>query len=375
MLVTKGQGAPELGPILTRAAALCQQVGESQQRFAVLGGLCVFHTTRVEHQAAQAVAEQLLDLAQRQLDPAHLMRAHCRLGQTLFNLGAFTPARPHLEQALVFFDSRWHATLRLAPGGIRDYKTTCLLAVGRALCMLGYPDQAMQRSQEALTMARALAHPFGLVDTLYGSALIQRYRREWRTFQAHAEAMLALATEHGFARHVALGTLFRGMALAGQGQSAEGLAQIRQGLAAYRATGSVSGMSGHLAQLAEACGQVGQVDESMHLLAEALALVDTTGERHTEAELHRLHGELLRRQAVPEAQTAEACFQRALDVARRQQAKWWELRVAMSLARLWQRQGKRAKARALLAEIYSWFTEGFDTADLQDARALLDALR
>jgi len=375
LLVTKGQGAPELGPILTRAAALCQQVGESQQRFAVLGGLCVFHTTRVEHQAAQAVAEQLLDLAQRQLDPAHLMRAHCRLGQTLFNLGAFTPARPHLEQALVFFDSRWHATLRLAPGGIRDYKTTCLLAVGRALCMLGYPDQAMQRSQEALTMARALAHPFGLVDTLYGSALIQRYRREWRTVQAHAEAMLALATEHGFARHVALGTLFRGMALAGQGQSAEGLAQIRQGLAAYRATGSVSGMSGHLAQLAEACGQVGQVDESMHLLAEALALVDTTGERHTEAELHRLHGELLRRQAVPEAQTAEACFQRALDVARRQQAKWWELRVAMSLARLWQRQGKRAKARALLAEIYSWFTEGFDTADLQDARALLDALR
>src|SRR5262249_21779658 len=172
----------------------------------------------------------------------------------------------------------------------------------------------------------------------------------------------------------AQGTFFRGMALATQGQSASGLAQMREGLAAYRATGSVSGMPGSLARLAEVYGQVGQVDEGMHLLVEALALVDTTGERHTEAELHRLHGELLLRQAVPEAQAAEACFQRALNVARGQQAKWWELRAAMSLARLWQRQGKGAAARELLAEIYGWFTEGFDTPDLQEAKALLEAL-
>src|SRR5262249_35745072 len=158
------------------------------------------------------------------------------------------------------------------------------------------------------------------------------------------------------------------------GQRAAGLAQMQQGLAAVRATGTVAGMPGHLAQLAEAYGQVGQVDEGMHLLVEALALVDTTGERQTEAELHRLHGELLLRQAVPEAQAAEACFQRALDVARRQQAKWWELRAAMSLARLWQCQGKRTEARELLAEIYGWFTEGFETADLQEAKALLEAL-
>ena len=133
-------------------------------------------------------------------------------------------------------------------------------------------------------------------------------------------------------------------------------------------------MAGHLAQLAEAYGQVAHVDEGMHLLAEALAMVDTTGERHTEAELHRLHGELLLRQAVPDAPQAEACFQQALDVARRQQAKSWELRTAMSLSRLWQQQGKRTEARELLASIYGWFTEGFDTADLQDAKALLDAL-
>ena len=374
LLVTKGQAAPELEPVLTRAAALCQQVEESQQRFAVLAGLCVFHNTRAEYQAAYAIAEQLLDLAQRQHDPAQLVRAHCRLGQTLFNLGAFAPARTHLERGLALFDPRGHATLHIVPGWIRDCETVCLLQVGRALCMLGYPDQAMQRSQEALTMVHVLANPFHLVDTLFGSARIQRYRREWQTVQAHAEAMLALATEHGFARHVALGALLRGGALAAQGQSASGLAQMRQGLAAMQATGTAAGMPGYLAQLAEAYGQVGQVDEGMHLLAEALAIVDTTGERHTEAELHRLRGELLLRQAVPEVPAAEACFQRALDVARHQQAKSYELRAAMSLSRLWQQQGKSAEARELLAPLYGWFTEGFDTQDLREAKALLSEL-
>jgi len=340
----------------------------------VLRTLSIFHYTRAEYQAAQTVAEQLLDLAQRQHDPAQLLVAHYFLGMTLFNAGAFASARTHLEQALVLFDSRGHATLHIGRGGVRANKTHSLLQMGRALCMLGYPDQAVQRSQEALTMAQTPVHPFHLVETLYVSALIQRYRREWQTVQAHAEAILDLATEHGFARHVALGTLFRGMALAGQGQRAAGLAQMRQGLAAYRATGSVAGMSGHLAQLVETYGQVGQVEEGMHLLEEALAMVDTSGERHTEAELHRLHGELRRRQAVPDAPQAEACFQRALDVARRQQAKWWELRAAMSLARLWQQQGKRSEARDLLGPIYGWFSEGFDTADLQEAKALLEAL-
>ena len=212
------------------------------------------------------------------------------------------------------------------------------------------------------------------MDSLYVSALIQRARREWPTVQAHAEAILALATEHGFARHVALGVSLRGMALAGQGQRAEGFTQMRQGLAAVRATGTAAGMPGHLASLVEAYGQVGQVDEGINLLAEALALVGTTGERQMEAELHRLHGELLLRQAVPDARHAEACFQQALTVARRQQAKSWELRGAMSLSRLWQQQGKRDKARQLLAPIYGWFTEGSDTADLREARALLEEL-
>jgi predicted ATPase len=371
---TKGDAAPEMASVLTRAAALCQQVGESAQQFAVLDALCIFHYMRAEYRAAQTVAEQFLDLAQRQHDPAQLLRAHFRLSQTLFNVGAFALSRTHLEQGRALLEPQEHANVHPALGRIRDSGWLWLLQLGRTLWMLGYPAQAVQRSQEALTLAHALAHPFVLVDALYVSALIQRHRREWQTVQAHTEAMLALATEHGFARNVALGVLFRGMALAAQGQNAAGLAQMRQGLVAYRATGSAVGMSGHLAHLAEAYMQVGQVDEGMHLLAEALAMVDTTGERHTEAELHRLRGELLLRQAVPEVQAAEACFHEALAVARRQQAKSWELRAAMSLARLWQQQGKRAEAYKLLAPVYAWFTEGFDTADLQEAKALLAAL-
>jgi len=242
------------------------------------------------------------------------------------------------------------------------------------LWALGYPDQAVQRSQEALIMAHALAHPYDLVTPLLLSALVHYHRREWPTVQAHAEALLALGTEHGFPRYAAWGALYRGWALAAQGQGAEGIAQIRQGLAAYQATGAALGMPGFLARLAVAYGQVGQVDEGLHLVVEALAVVDTTGERYYKAELHRLHGELLLRQAVAEAQAAEACFQQALAVARRQQAKSWELRAATSLSRLWQHQGKRAAAYDLLAPVYGWFTEGFDTADLQEAKALLAAL-
>jgi predicted ATPase len=257
---------------------------------------------------------------------------------------------------------------------MRRYGVLCRARVPTVLWALGYPDQAVQRSQEALSMAYALANPLVLVIALFMSLLLHRCSREWQTVQARAEAMLALATEHGFARYGVLHALSQGMARVAQGQGEAGIAQMRQGLAAYRATGSAAGMAGYLAQLAEAYGQVGQAGEGLHLLAEALAVVDTTGGRVCEAELHRLQGELLLRQAVPDASQAAACFQQALDVARHQEAKSWELRAARSLARLWQQQGKQAEAYELLAPLYGWFTEGFDTADLQEARALLDEL-
>jgi predicted ATPase len=189
-----------------------------------------------------------------------------------------------------------------------------------------------------------------------------------------AEAVVALATEQGFPLYVALGTSFRGWALAMQGQGEEGLAQIRQGIAAFRATGAALNIPYNCILLAEASAHLGRPEDGLQVLAEAHTLMEQHDERWWEAEIHRLRGVLLLRQPVSPQAEAEACFQQALTVARHQQAKSLELRAAMSLARLWQQQGKRVEAYELLAPVYGWFTEGFDTADLQEAKTLLDAL-
>jgi len=257
------------------------------------------------------------------------------------------------------------------------------------LWLLGYPDQARERSHAALTLAREWARPYSLALALSWAAWLHQCRREGLMTQERAEACLSLATEHGLAELAALGTIMSGWALAAHGQGEEGVAQMRQGLAAWRATESVMGASYYLALLAEAYGNSGQTAEGLNVLAEALAFVHTTGERCWEAELYRLKGELLLQSGVqglesgvltPDAglQTrgaeAEACLRQALEIAQRQQAKSLELRAAMSLSQLWQRQGQWAAAYELLAPIYGWFTEGFDTADLQEAKALLEEL-
>jgi predicted ATPase len=185
---------------------------------------------------------------------------------------------------------------------------------------------------------------------------------------------MALAHEQGFPFWLAMGTVWRGRALVEQGQAGEGIAQMRQGLTAHQATGAELVVPYFLTILTEAYGNIGQVEEGLTLVAEALALGNKSGERWYEAELQRCKGELLLRQAVQDEEQAEACFQQALAVASRQEAKSLELRAAMSLSRLWQQQGKRGEAHALLAPIYGWFTEGFDTADLQEAKALLEEL-
>jgi predicted ATPase len=204
--------------------------------------------------------------------------------------------------------------------------------------------------------------------------MLHQSRRERQLAQERAEAAIALAREQGLPHWVMYGTTVRGWALAMQGQWEQGIAQIQQALVAQQATGAQIARPSFLVLLTEAHAAAGQTEAGLGVLAEALALMDHTGERYHEGEVHRLQGELLLRQAVPDAPRAEACFQRALAVARRQQAKSWELRAATSLARLWQQQGKCAEARALLGGVYGWFTEGFDTADLQEAGGLLATL-
>ena len=268
----------------------------------------------------------------------------------------------------------------------------CLSGAALVLWLLGYPDQALKRSQEALTLAQELSHPFSLAFALSIAAQLHQRRGERQAAQERAEATITLCTEQGFPSWLALGTIYRGWALAEQGQREEGMAQIHQGLAAYRATGAELRPS-HLALLAEAYGKGGQVEEGVHELVEALAIVDKTGERFYEAELYRLKGELVLNDErgtlndelktssvhrssfrIHRSEEAEACFHKAIDIARRQSAKSLELRAVMSLSRLWQTQGKKDEARQMLAEIYGWFTEGFETKDLQEAKELLDSL-
>jgi predicted ATPase len=228
--------------------------------------------------------------------------------------------------------------------------------------------------QAALALAQQLAHPLSLTMALRWAAVLHHLRREAPLTQARAEASMTMATDQEFPQHVAVAMPLRGWALAASGHGEEGMAQIRQGLAAYQTTGASRVRPYQLALLAEASTQVGQTTEGLAALAEALALLDTSGVRWWEAELHRLRGALLLQHEGAQPGEAEACFQQALIIARRQQAKSLELRAATSLARLWQQQGKHAAARELLAPLYGWFTEGFETADLQDAKALLEEL-
>jgi predicted ATPase len=253
----------------------------------------------------------------------------------------------------------------------------CRTNAARTLWLLGYPEQALARVHEALALAHELSHPYSLVWARCVAAMVSQFHRDVPAVHEHAEAAVALATEQGFLLWVAWGTSWRGWALVMQDQGEEGMAEVRRGIAACRATGTALLIPYYCSVLADVAAHLGHTEDGLQALAEALDLVHQTEERWWEAELYRLRGELLR-QAPGDGQRAEwtpqACFQHALEIARRQQAKSLELRAAMSLSRLWQQQGKRDDARQLLAPIYGWFTEGFDTAELQEAKALLEEL-
>ncbi len=350
-----------------------QQVGDTPQLFPTLRGLWRFYRSRGALPTARELGEQLVRLAQREADPMHRLEAHDALGHDLVLPGRLR-RRPDAPRA----GDRPHRPDGAAGPGAPPGRGAWGAVPGRwrpTRCgAWAIPAQAVRRSQEALALAQALAHPYSLAVAQHFAACLHYRRREVPAVQAQADALLTLATAQGFPLCVGYGTCWRGWALAMQGQGEAGLAQLRQGLAAVLATGQELSRPLCLVLLAEAAGHAGQVEEGLRLLAEALTAFEASGRGDLLAEAYRLQGDLLLRQAVPDAAQAEACFQQALAIARRQQAKSWELRAAMSLSRLWQQQGKRAEARELLAPIYGWFTEGFDTADLQEAKALLEEL-
>ena len=291
------------------------------------------------------------------------------LGRRGSGCGVLPAARQHLEEGITHYTPDQSRALVFRMG--LDPGVGCRAYIAWTLWVLGYPDQALTRAHDALAVAHELSHPYSLASAQWGAAMVSQFRRDVAAVHEHAEAAVVLSTELGFPLWGALGTSLRGWALAMQGQGEAGMAQVRQGIAAWRATSATMLVPYLCTVLAEVADHLGHPEEALQALAEAHTLVEQREERFWEAEVCRLQGVLLLRQPGTPQEEAETWLRRALDVARRQEAKSLELRAAMSLSRLWQQQGKRAEACDLLAPIYSWFTEGFDTADLQDAKALL----
>jgi class 3 adenylate cyclase/predicted ATPase len=372
LVASKGMAAPEVEQTYTRARALCDQVGETPQLLPTLRGLWRFYQGRGALAAARELGEQLAWLAQREADPVPRLEAHDVLATTLLFQGDYAAARANVEQGIALTDPATQRAQVLRQGEASGVR--CLAVAANTLWCLGFPAQALRRSQEALALAQELAHPYSLAIAEYYAAYLHYRRREAPALQAQVDALMGLATAQGFPLYIGTGMCWRGWALAMEGEGAASLAQIHQGLETVGATRQEVSRPLCLILLAEAAVHVGQVEEGLRLLAEALTLLEANGQDDLLAEAFRLQGASLLLQASPDAAQGEACFQRALGVARRQQARSWELRAALSLGRLWQQQGRRDEAYDLLAPIYGWFTEGFDSPDLQAAKALLEGL-
>ncbi|HEY5869834.1 MAG TPA: hypothetical protein VI542_30425, partial [Candidatus Tectomicrobia bacterium] len=373
LIATKGYVSPEVAQVYTRAYALCRQGGQAEQRFSVLIGLRRFYLNRGELGTARKIGEELLTLAQHQHNPTWLLEAYWSLSGVLFSLGEFALVQHHLDQAVALYAAQRERSQPIRHGTLPGIH--CLSWSSQTLWMCGYADQALQRSHHALSLARQHPAPFALHFVLMQTAFLHHYRREWSLTQDYVESAKALQSNQRDDNHAGPLELFlywmvlQCWLLTMQGKAPQGIALMCQWLNTMRGTV----LQAHaLAVLAEAYGTTHQIEPGLNALAEALTQVEKMGTHFCEAELYRLKGELLIQQALNNSTAAESCFHQAIAVAQNQQAKSWELRAATSLARLWQQQGKRQEAHDLLAPVYGWFTEGFDTADLQDAKALLD---
>jgi predicted ATPase/class 3 adenylate cyclase len=377
LIATQGFASPEVGTAYARARQLCQEAGEAPQLFPVLWGLWVFYTARAEHKTAHELAEQCQHLAEAASNPDLIMEAHHALGVTLLALGEFSSALEHLENAIAIYDPKQHSSMTLVYG--QDTGVVCRSHAAWALWFLGYPDQAIKRNQEALNLAKQLSHPYSLAVALNFSAWLHQLFQDRAATEQQAQEAIALSTEHDFVFWILMGTILRDWAQTDDDQTADGRAQMRQSLTAFQATGAEIMRPYYLALLAEVYGKVGQTKEGLMLLAEAQRAVDNTRERWWEAEIYRLKGELTvqSEEGGPGSEIqiqADTLFHQARDVAASQGAKSLELRAMMSLSRLWQKRGRHLEARQNLAEIYAWFSEGFETTDLQQAQSLLREL-
>jgi predicted ATPase len=372
LTATRGWSDPRAGKAYIRSVELCQQLGDRALLFRALYCSFQFHTEMPQLKKSIEQGQQLLSLAEQMTDQSLLEVAHYGLGFTLFFRGEFVAARNHLQQGIAA-NASVRAQSRAFPYGY-DPRMPYWFVSACTLWVMGYADQALERARNILALIHEVSHPYSSAVGLYWAAIFYRLRREMPSTREQADALIALSTEQGFTMTSAFGSILRGSVLAEQGASEDALAQIEQGIAAHRASGGALRQTFWLALLAEAHAKAGHFEQALTVLAEALNVVSQTGERWCEAELYRLKGELLLRRDDSNAAEAQHCLVHAIEIARNQTAKSFELRATISLARLLAKLGRCDEARAQLAEIYGWFTEGFDTPDLKDAKALLDEL-
>jgi len=368
---TKGWGLEEVERVCQRTLELCQELADSTHLPEALWGLIEVSYVRAEFRKTQSLARKVLELTEKLHDPVFRILGHMELGGNAFTLGDPISAAEHFREADRLYNPsqhQSHITTFGADGGLfsRSWET-------HFLWQTGYPDKALAKSEDTLNLAREFSHPFTNSITLAYATMLNQFRRDVREVDRLAEATIAHSTEHGFPYYLAWAEVLQGWSRAARGASEKGIAQIRDGIDVLQRTAGVR-LPYYRALLAEACGWSGRIDEALLVLADAFADIVKTEERWWEAELNRLRGELFRSKARNHRAEAEECFLKAIEIADSQQAKSLELRAAVSLSRLWRDEGKRTQARRLLAKVYQWFTEGFETSDLRDAKSLLDEL-
>jgi class 3 adenylate cyclase/predicted ATPase len=375
LLVTRGWGAPEAAQAYHRAEELCRALGDSSERFKIVHGLWLFHVARPEVDKARDLSDELFRIAEEQNDDELRLQAHHSASTIHTWLGEFTASREHTEKGLALYSPARHGAHALIYGG-HDPGVCAWAVTGLDLWLLGYPDQAAEHVRQSVLLAEQIAHRPSVAHALNYGILCHQWRRDGAAVRQWGDRLAELAAEESLALHEATAVFARGWLLAHQGRAEASLADLRRGLGACIELGMRVLEPCFRASLAEAQLNAGQAAVGLEMLDDARRFAHENGLRYWGAELLRVRGDLLAHLSPggSEPQEVEACYREALAVARRQQARSLELRAATSLARLWRDQGERAGARDLLAPVYGWFTEGFDTSDLKDAKALLDEL-
>jgi predicted ATPase len=370
LTATKGYGSPEVEQVYKRARELCKEVGETPQVLSALRGLLTFYLVRAKLEIALELADELMSLASKEEHLVFLVEAYLGVGIAHYAMGDPLSAQANLDKAFSLYDPDKHRSQAFQAA--RDPAVTCLCWSSLALWELGYPNRASKNIQKALELARELSHPHSIVYALHFGAWLHLFLRDSLKVIEFADQEIELSNEQGFPHYFAAGNFIRSWAMVEQGSKEHEIINMQKGLDGYKNTGMEIFCTYYNVCLADSYRKIGKCDKSMLFLSEAENLIKENQEHHCEAELFRVKGHLISDLSKQNQDEAENCFRKSVKIAQNQANKSLELRAVISLSRLLQNQGKKDEARVMLEEIYGWFTEGFETKDLKEAKALLE---